>query len=347
MNNKTASFGLSLLTLLAMSSCGEQQTEKKEPVFRVVTETVSAQSDTRSHSYVGVVEENESVSMSFSGTGTITRIYVDEGQAVSKGQLLAELDNTQAKNALQTAQASATQAEDALKRYRLVYERGSLAEATWVEAQSKVEQARATLKMAQKSLADCRIYAPQSGVVGTRHLSAGMNALPSQPVLSILNISSVKVRCSIPEKEMGSIKADTRTRIKVEAAGVTVEGGRIEKGVAANVMTHTYDIHINVPNKERQLLPGMVASVDIEGISSPSTPSQSALLVPITAVQRNANGQRFVWTISDDNTAHRTIVETGLPSGNSISITSGLNTGDKIVTKGYQKLSEGSKVEML
>lgn len=326
--------------LISLSSCSQPASEQAAPVLRVVTETIAPQTDFQSRTYVGVVEEEEAVSVSFMGLGTVSRVYVDEGQAVSRGQLLAEMDATQALNALRTAQAAASQAEDALARYRIVYERGSLAEASWVEAQSKVEQARATLQMAQKNVADCKIYAPQSGMIGSKMLSAGMTALPSQPVVRILNINNVKVRCAIPEREMPAIRPDSKTRIEVAAATIEVEGGKIEKGVAADPMTHTYDIRINVANPDRKLLPGMVASVSINNTYETAA---EAITVPITSVQRSANGQMFVWTISV-NKAHRVPVVLGDAVGNRIAIVSGLNQGDRIVIEGYHKLSEGSNV---
>ena len=107
-------------------------------------------------------------------------------------------------------------------------------------------------------------------------------------------------------------------------------------------MTHTYDVRINVQNAERKLLPGMVASVQFAAVPQ-QQPSQTAML-PVTAVQKNADGTLFVWTVENDSTAHRKPVQIGTTQGNRIAITSGVENGQRVVTEGYQKLSEGTRV---
>jgi RND family efflux transporter MFP subunit len=274
--------------------------------------------------------------------GVVKRVLVNEGQAVAKGQLIAEMDDTQARNLLSGAEAQMMQANDALERYKMLHDAGSLPEVTWVEIQSKVAQAKSQLEVAKKNLADCRLMAPVGGIVGKRLVGAGETALPSQAVVSILDISTVKVKVAIPEAEISGIGANTSSVIKVEAINGSYKGGRIEKGVQADALTHTYDIRINVANGERKLLPGMVASVQF--VAVPQQHTEQLLSVPVTAVQKKADGSLFVWTVANDNTAHRTTVTTGETIGNRIVVATGINDGNRIVTEGYQKLSENTRV---
>jgi multidrug efflux pump subunit AcrA (membrane-fusion protein) len=188
----------------------------------------------------------------------------------------------------------------------------------------------------------------------------------------------VKVKVSVPEAEMSAITPHTPSMIIVEAAGKKVSGGRIEKGVVADAMTHTYDIRINVPNGDRKLLPGMVAQVRMRTQNQKPTPAlprggslntpsnddatnrntnakanQSPLpsggegggfYLPITSVQRRPDGSLFVWTVDNQKKAHRTAVTIGASQGNRICIMSGVTAGQRVVTEGYQKLSEGTEV---
>jgi len=109
----------------------------------------------------------------------------------------------------------------------------------------------------------------------------------------------------------------------------------------ADAMTHTYDVRILVNNSQRQLLPGMVASVRF---SQAAEGEAGRPTVPVTAVQRRADGQLFVWTVGSDSTAHRTPVSLGATQGNRIQVVQGIDNGQRLVTEGYQKLSEGTKV---
>jgi len=333
---------IGLLTVLMICSCSEKKESGVKAPTRVKTEVAGATAAANRQQYVGIVEEREATAVSFTGMGVVRRVLVSEGQAVSRGQLLAEMDDTQARNLLSGAEAAMAQANDALERYTMLHDAGSLPEVQWVEIQSKVAQAKSQLAVAKKNLADCRLVAPVSGIIGRKYVGAGETAMPSQAVVTILDISSVKVKASIPETEIGSISANTSSVVRVEATGQSFEGGRIEKGVQADALTHTYDIRINVANAGRQLLPGMVASVQFNASSSPSQGGN--VLIPVTSIQKKTDGSLFVWTVGNDSTAHRTTVTIGETTGNRVAVITGLESGQRIVTEGYQKLSEGSRI---
>ena len=333
---------MTLLTAVVMvSSCGSKKDDAEKAPVRVMTEIVSSDGSQGDQTYVGIVEEREGTAVSFTGMGVVKRMLVNEGQSVGRGQLIAEMDDTQARNLLAGAEAQMNQANDALERYKMLHDNGSLPEVQWVEIQSKVAQAKSQYEVAKKNLADCRLTAPVSGIIGKKLLGAGETAMPSQAVVTILDISSVKVKVAIPEAEVSGITASTPTTINVEAAQKQVSGGKIEKGVQADALTHTYEVRINVQNADRKLLPGMVASVQFAAV--PQQKTEQAML-PVTAVQKKADGSMFVWTIAKDSTAHRTTVSTGYTQGNRMIITSGIENGQHVVTEGYQKLSEGTKV---
>lgn len=330
-------------TLMMIVSCGDdKKNEAEKPVIRVKTEVVELTTCVDEREYVGVVEEQSATSVSFTGSGTVAKVCVSAGQHVNQGQLIAELDKTQAKNAVAIAEAMMTQANDALTRMKQLHDNNSLPEMKWVETQSNVEQARSQLEMARKQLSECSIYAPVSGIVGKDVSNVGETVLPAMSVAKILDIQNVKVKVSIPEKEIASIKSNTTTQITVDANdGKIYSGGTIEKCVEANSMTHTYDIKINVSNPNGDLLPGMVCKVR-KVYNDAAVAGQVS--VPVTAVHKNARNELFVWIVKD-NVAVRQVVSTGRATGNRILITNGLATGDKIVTEGCQKLSEGSKVQ--
>ena len=329
-----------LATVIVLSSFGKNGKQQTKAPIRVKVETVRSMDAREGQSYVGMVEEREATAVSFTSMGTVRRVYVSEGQIVQRGQLLAEMDDTQAKNMLTSAEAMMNQANDAYQRYGMLHENGSLPEVKWVEIESKVAQAKSQLAMAQKNINDCRPTAPVSGVIGRKMISAGETAVPSQAVVTILDINTVKVKVSMPENEMGSIHENTPSIIQVEAANKELIGGRIEKGVQADPLTHTYDIRIHVENKERSLLPGMVANVTFQGKEH----GTSLLTLPVTSVQRMTDGSLFVWTVDKAKAAHRTTIQVGTTIGNRITVRSGLEPDQQVVVEGYQKLSEGTNV---
>lgn len=341
LRQKSTKLILGLLAVLMICSCNEKKGSRTKSPMRVKTQIVSPASADNAQTYVGIVEEREATAVSFTGMGVVKRMLVNEGQVVGRGQLIAEMDDTQARNLLSGAEAAVNQANDALKRFKMLHDNGSLPEVQWVEIQSKVAQAKSQYDIAKKNLADCQLTAPVSGIIGKKLVGAGETALPSQAVATILDISSVKVKVAVPETDISSIIASTPSTIVVDATQAKVTGGKIEKGVQADALTHTYDVRINVQNSDRKLLPGMVASVRFISEGSQSIIGKS---LPVTAVQKAADGSRFVWTVAKDSTAHRAKVSIGATNGNYMTIIDGIEMGQRVVTEGYQKLSEGTKV---
>jgi RND family efflux transporter MFP subunit len=329
-----------MLMTVCLMACSQKKEQEQTVPLKVKTESAVYQPNEAETAYVGTVEEATSVAVSFTGMGTIKQVHVGEGQRVRKGQLIAEIDKTQAQNALATAQAMHKQATDAYNRMKQLHENKSLADIKWVEVQSKVEQAEASLAAAKKMLEDCEIHAPMDGIVGKKWVSAGETALPSQPVLTILDIKTLKVKVSIPEKEISTIKHNTSSFISIEAIGdKTLEGGKIEKGVVADALTHTYDIRIALPNPDAEILPGMVAKVYLH-----AGDSIQGMYLPVRSIQQSADGKHFVWVVKGGK-AHRKDITMGKTMGNRIEVISGLDKDDHVITNGYQKVSEGTEVE--
>lgn len=321
--------------------CKDKPTEMKNMPIKVTAEVAASASTIGQKTYVGTIEENSSTPVSFTGIGTVTKMHVKEGQHVAKGQLIAELDQTQAQNMVATAEAQMTQANDALARMQQLHEAGSLPDIKWIEIQTQVSQAKSQLEMTKKNLADCRLYAPISGIVAQKIFENGMTAVTSEPVLTILDVTSVKVRVAIPEQELAAITPATKSTVSIAAIDRTMEGGRIEKGITADATTHTYDIKIALPNGDGRLLPGMIASVTLN--VGGDAAEEASVTVPIRSVQQRGSGEHFVWIVVNGK-AHRQPVTIGATSGNRIAITSGLNGGEQIITAGYHKVGEGTAV---
>lgn len=325
--------------LLLAAGCSSSERPRTVEPIRVETVVATPSADAGSAVYVGTVEEETSSALSFPVAGTVRAMSAEEGRRVREGELLAELDAASARRTFDAARASLEQARDACDRLGRLYEAKSLPEIKWVEAQTRLQQAEAAFGIAEKNLKDCSLYAPFSGVVGRRRAAVGETALPGVPVLTLLKIGTVKVRFSVPEREIAGLGPETAVRVSVAALGDrTFRAGKVEKGVEADPLAHTYDVRVALDNAGGELLPGMVCRV--EAVSSGAA---EAIFVPVRAVQQAGDGSRFVWVVRDD-TARRAPVTTGRLAGNAVELTGGVAAGDRIVTDGMQKIGEGTKV---
>ena len=334
-----------LMAAFLLIACGKSEKSYEVEALRVTTETVSVGTASAGKQYVGKVEEDSSTPVSFLGMGTVNKVYVEEGQYVAKGQLIAEMDPTQCENTLQAAKASFDQAMDAQERMKKLHETQSIADIDWINVQTKVRQAQSSLDMATKAVKDCRLLAPCSGIVGKKLMENGMTALPSQPVCTILNIAKVKVLVSVPEKEIALFNPQQN---KGKGVTVTAEalGGKafrstqFVRSVQGDVLTHSYDVRFSLANPNNELLPGMVVNVMTEADDA----KQGTMTVPVRSVQQSADGHQFVW-LAKGGKACRQTVQVGQAQGDRIAILSGLTEGEKVIVEGYQKVSEGSEIK--
>lgn len=334
---------LGALFTLSLSSCSHQETDKATKVVTVKVQEITHNNSEHAEEYIGMVESENAIDVSFAVLGNIQEMFFGEGQQVSKGQLMARLDATSAKNSHEMAMATLRQAEDAYQRMSAMYQNKSIPEMQYIDVKTKLEQAKATEAIAKKNLNDCNLYAPQSGVVGRRYLEAGSNIMPGNPVYNIMDVSSVKIRVAIPEGEISDIAIGQDTEVRITALGNQAFRGKIvEKGVSANPVSHTYDIKIKLQNQNGKIMPGMVCRAYLDNVGS----GHAHIVVPLKSVQVDHAGKRFVWLKDKESNAVYREVKLGKLSGNGVVITEGLHIGDVLITEGYQNISEGTRISV-
>ena len=289
--------------------------------------------------YIGTIEEHNSVALSFQAMGNIQTLNVSEGDFVEKGRLLGSLDKTTLQSAHNAAKSTLNQAEDAYKRVEKIYNKGSLPEIKWVDVQSKLQQARSMEEIARKALENADMYAPFSGIIDKQMLHSGANVIAGTPIFRLVNIDKVKVTISIPENEISKVNIGDRATISVEAIGDSTFSGYItEKNVSANPLSHTYKAKMTINNDKHLLMPGMVCKVHIS-----ANDKISHIVVPNQAIQLTYDNRKFVW-LADGGKAVRRFVEVGEIVKEGVVVKEGLVKGDMVVVDGMNKLSEGMKL---
>lgn len=331
---------LPLIAILFVS-CAEDK-NKKESVSVIKVEDIVvrlANSKNIAKYYVGQAEENYSASLSFQTGGHVKDVFVGVGDKVKKGDILAVLDKENSLNSHKAAAASLKQAQDAYRRLKKVYDNGSLAEVKWVEMQTKLEQARSMEASTRKMLEDCELKAPFDGIIGNRDVEIGMNMLPSQVAFNLMDISTVKIRIPVPESEIASVKLGQNAEVEIAALGDTVfEAKVMERGVEADKLSRSYPVRVSIPNDSMVVMPGMVCKVYLDNLNF-----KQGFSVPAQAVQTGQGGH-YVW-LNHNGVAVRCPVSIGGFNENGVWVKNGLNEGDRVITSGFLKISDGSKVE--
>lgn len=316
---------------VCFGACKHASPQRELPPVEVDVLVVDSVFGGLTRTYVGEVEENLSVALSFPTGGRVERVCVHEGDFVRAGQLVAVVNKSNAQNAYNSAKASLQQAEDAYQRLKKVYDQGSLAEVKWVEMQTTLEKARSLEQIAKKQLEDCSLTAPISGIVGTCNAKVGGSLLPGEPAVTLLDMGQVSVTFSVPESEISSVTLGKEAYVYVPALDNRLLTGKItDRSMTASRVSHSYDVKIAFPNKDKALLPGMVCKVLLD------QPANTGFVVPAKCVQTRPEGLS-VWVVKNGKAQHCPITSSEFVA-NGVLVSSGLAPGDTVITTGIQKL---------
>ncbi len=337
--------------LVLMASCEQKQEtsyKERENVFqelkpvRVTIKQAKLANNEILLNYSGSVEASQTIPLSFRTSGTVEKVLVDEGDFVKKGQLLATIDDTDAKNLLEITQAKFQQATDAYNRLKSVYDKGSLPEIKWVEMESNLAQAKSSLELSKNNLEKCKLISPANGIIGRRNIEPGMSSINlSGSPLEIADIKTVNIKISVPENEISKVKKGLKAEISVSAVGnKKYEGKVITVSQVADKFSRTYEAKINVTNPDLELKPGMVCDVLLTILSD-----EALVVVPYQSISKDSHGNTFVFLVNvPEKKAHKQIVSVGNYFGDYIEIISGLNPDQIIVSEGVSKLTDNSLI---
>ena len=290
------------------------------------------------NTYPGYLEEGQSVEMAFKYGGTLQTLNVTEGSVVRKGQVLARVSSPQMESTQRSAQAAFEQAQDAYNRLKKVYDNGSLPEIRWREMVADLEKAQSALDLANAMLADNVLKAPFDGTIVSLNAEVGENIAPMRPVLRLINTKGMTVKISVPENEIAKVQLGDTAEIVIPALGDKIFYGKIiEKSMTASLLTHSYPVKVLIDQPDEAFAPGMIGKVVLKADIN------KGIIVPANAVLINQEG-KFVWVVEDSRATRRQITISGY-SGNGVIVSEGLTMGDMVIVEGYQKVSEGMKVE--
>lgn len=336
-----------LLIPLLLLSCSDTQTgqlkekliggNKQERVIAVGILSVDSISGIVRNTYPGSLEEGQSVDMAFKYGGVIDRIHVKEGGSVRKGQVLAHVSSPSMESTLRSAQATLDQAQDAYDRLKKVHDNGSLPEIKWQEMVANLEKAHAAVDLANAMLMENVITAPFSGTVVSLNAEVGENVTPMKPIMRVINTQGITVKISVPESEIHQLSIGEEAEICIPALNDRYFNGKIiEKGMTASLVTHSYPVKVLIEHPDKELYPGMIARVVFHNDVN------KGIVIPANAVLINSEG-KFVWVAENGRATRRSIIVSGY-SGEGVIVSQGLQIGDMIIVEGYQKVSEGMRV---
>ena len=333
---------VAVAALVAAGGCGTKD-EAVQTAERIPVETVqvSLERVSPSISYAGTVVPWRKVLLGPQFQGRIEKLYVDVGDRVKRGDLLAELASEQ----LTETRARFSAVESNYQRMRVLSEEGVVSPQAFEQATAEYEAAKAGYDLVAKS---AQLRAPMSGIVSARYLDEGeiftlmAMTLEAPAILEIVKIDTVKIEVQVAERERPLVVPGLAASVvSGTQRGRAFSGrvGRVDPGLDRMSRTATADIVVSNPGEV--LRPGMFADVEIE--LAPRT----ALLVLRDALVRQEGTAVFYVYVVDGGIARRRELRLGESFGGSVEVLDGLSEGETIVTAGRYRLHDGTEVEIV
>ena len=348
---------------MLLASCGgggrPSFGDNEYPVVTVGTSSTSMQT-----TYPAIIKGVQDVQISPKVQGFITQINVKEGQTVSAGQVLFVLDNVTYQSQVRQSQASVNTAQAACNTAKLSYENAQklfennvIGDFELQSSANSYESAKANLAVAQAGLASakemlsfCYVKSPAAGVVGTLPYKKGTLVNTASVLTTVSNNSSMEVYFSLTEKDVlamsqasggqsAAVNALPEVQLQLADGSVYGHNGKVTKmsGVI-DATTGSVQVIALFPNPDRVLKSGGSGAIIIP------RSNVSAIIIPQSCVSEVQN-KKFVYTLGKDNKVKYTEIQVDPQNdGNTFIVTDGLKVGDKFVTNGITKLTDGMEI---
>ena len=311
------------------STIEEIQAEKGKPA-NTVKATTAEITDVRKFS--GSIEGMQQTSAISKMTDPLAKIYVQVGSSVKKDQVLAEYvftgDNTQ----YQQAQEQVAILEKATQRMRELHAKGGISQQDMDTQETQLKLAKMNLETARRAT---KILAPSSGIVTEMNFKVGQVPGPQTPFCTIAKLDQVILKLNVTSKDIGFFKKGATAT--VEVAGEKIQGKVTLIPLAANPQTRFFPVEITFNNKNKQLLPGMFVTAELDARKI------KGIVIPIESIVYR-NGVNTVWTVTKDGKAKRKVVQLGVQTKSEVQILDGLEEGEEVMVTGQFRMNDGDKV---
>ncbi|HEX7031078.1 MAG TPA: efflux RND transporter periplasmic adaptor subunit [Gammaproteobacteria bacterium] len=308
-----------------------------ENVVPVVTAIVAEQEISDRIESVGTTSANDSVEITARVSNVVTRINFNEGALVEKGDVLVELESSEARANLAEAEADLVEIRSQYERSRELIRSNVISQSVLDQQQAQVNAAEARVAAARAVLADHTLRAPFDGRVGLRRVSIGTLVTPGTVVTTLDQIREMQLDFAVPESYIATLAPGQPVNAHSVAYPDETFTGVVDSiNTRIDPVTRTVTVRARIANENGRLRPGMFMTVTLQ--KNP----RNAIVVPELALVPEG-GNKFVFVVQDDTALLRE-VEIGTRMPGSVEIIRGLQEGDEIVVEGTQSLRHGMSV---
>ncbi len=291
----------------------------------------------------GKVDGEDNIAVSAQMAGVITSVFVKEGDAVKKGQSLAQIDNSVLKQEIESVKTQLSYATNLYNKQKALWDKQIGSEVQYLSAKNIKEGYEARMATLNDQLEMSKIKSPINGTVEEVNLKVGQMASPGQPALRVVNFSTVKIVADISESYASKVKTGNKVMVSFPDFNAEVEGKIHFTSKYINPVNRTFQTEIRLGQSKVEYRANMMTVVKINDYSNPS-----AIVLPVSLVRESSSGN-YVYTAKDEKgklVARRQIVTIGNTYNGMAEIKQGIAQGDKVITTGYAGLVDGQLIKI-
>lgn len=329
----------------------EKVIEKKSPrAKKEVLVTTMTVKDTVFNHFIevqGNVQTKQNVMIYPEFQGTLSRVFVKEGQRVRKGQTLARIDDGGLGSQVAQAESQAALAKTTFERQERLWEQKIGSEIQYLQAKTQYESSQNMVNQIKSQLGKTTVSAPFSGIIDEVVTDQGTVVAPGVALFRIVNLDNMYVAAEIPESYLPTVTKGKKVKVEFPVLGETVNATVRQTGNYIKPSNRSFAIEVDVPNKDGRVKPNLTARLSINDYTS-----EDAILIPLNVINENADGEQFVYTAfakAEDNTmvAQQKIITTGRSQGDHIEVLTGIEEGDQIIVEGARSVKDNQAVKIL
>ncbi|MEN8790471.1 MAG: efflux RND transporter periplasmic adaptor subunit [Flavobacteriaceae bacterium] len=281
--------------------------------------------------------------------GTLLKIYVEDGQQVRKGQILARIDDGGMNSQLDQLKAQAALAKTTFERQKRLWDQNIGSEIQYLQAETNYQALENSVKQTESQLSKSIIRAPFSGIIDNVILDQGTVVSPGSGVaiFRIVNLSEMYIEVNVPESYLQGVTPGKDVKVYFPVLRDSVLTKVKQTGNFINPGNRSFRIEIPVPNDKGNIKPNLTARVSINDYIN-----SEAILIPQSVISENSAGQQYIYTAVESNqedqaVAERRIISTGKTSGDRVEVLHGIEPGDLVINEGARSVREGQTVRII
>ena len=288
----------------------------------------------------GVVEASKNIMVNPEVAGKITSIKVSDGQKISRGQVIAIIDNSIIRNNIEEVKKGLEFATTIFEKQKALNEKGVGTEVQFLEAKNRKESLEKSLATLNSQLEKYVVKSPIAGYIEDVMPKVGEMASPQMPIAQLVNLEKVFVESEVSEALLGKVNKGDEVEVEFSNLNKVVSGKVIQTGQFIHPQNRTFKVKIDLNEKNDLFKPNLLSVVKITDYSA-----ENAISVPTETVQEDLKGN-FVF-VNEGNKATKKYVEIGMSNDSFTEITSGLAESESLIIEGFRGLVQGEKLNLV